>query len=376
MRRPGVGRGPSAKGGGWGWGPSREGDGGPRDVECAGVSRRFGSAVALDGADLTVPAGTVVAVLGPSGCGKSTLLRVIAGFERPDAGTVTVGGNLVAGPGRHLPPERRGVGIVPQEQALFPHLSVAANVGYGLARSRPDRARRVDAMLELAGLTGLGARMPHELSGGQQQRVALARALAPEPAVVLLDEPFANLDAALRVALRAEVRQILRAADATAVVVTHDQEEALSTADLVAVMRAGRVVQVGAPEIVYRRPADTWVASFVGEANLLAGEALGDSRVTCALGRLACPDQGDGGGSRVQVLVRPEQLRLHPEDAAVEGAPAVVASYQFFGHDALAHLALGDGSALVARVTTGRLPAPGERVVVSSEGDVVCFPAA
>ena len=193
----------------------------------------------------------------------------------------------MAGPGVHVPPERRRVGIVPQEQALFPHLSVAANVGFGLPRG-PERAARVEAMLELAGLPGLGGRMPHELSGGQQQRVALARALAPAPSVVLLDEPFANLDAALRVTIRTEVRRILREAGATAMFVTHDQEEALSTADTVAVMRAGRVVQVGPPDEIYRNPADLWVARFVGDANVLAGELVGEGKVSCALGVLEC----------------------------------------------------------------------------------------
>ena len=230
-------------------------------VELTGVTKSFGDVQALDGADLSVLPGTLVAVLGPSGCGKTTLLRAVAGFERIDGGTIAVGGHCVAGPGVHVPPEGRQVGIVPQDQALFPHLTVAKNVGFGLDR-KPGRAERVDAMLELAGLPGLGDRMPHELSGGQQQRVALARALAPAPSVVLLDEPFANLDAALRVSIRTEVREILRASGATALFVTHDQEEALSTADVVAVMHAGRVIQAGIPEEIYRRPADPWVAGL------------------------------------------------------------------------------------------------------------------
>ncbi len=340
-------------------------------VEVAGARKAFGPVTALDGADLWVEAGTLTAVLGPSGCGKTTLLRAVAGFERLDEGTISVGGRVVAGPGVQVPPERRRVGIVPQEQALFPHLSVAANVGFGLPRG-PERAPRVDAMLELAGLAGLGGRMPHELSGGQQQRVALARALAPAPSVVLLDEPFANLDAALRVTLRTEVRRILRASGATAMFVTHDQEEALSTADTVAVMRAGRVVQSGTPDEVYRNPADLWVARFVGDANVLGGELVGEGKVSCVLGVLEC--RGDAalatsGGTRVQVVVRPEQLRLTPSPVA----GAVLHDRQYFGHDALARVTLPDGTDLMARGTAANLPPDRTHVSVGCEGEVVAF---
>jgi iron(III) transport system ATP-binding protein len=337
-------------------------------VECTGVTKTFaGGVLALDGVDLVVETGDLVAVLGPSGCGKSTLLRVIAGFERPDSGTVSVGGRTVAGPGTHVAPERRRVGIVPQEQALFPHLSVAANVGYGLGRSA-ERVARVEEMLNLAGLSGLGNRMPHELSGGQQQRVALARALAPGPSVVLLDEPFANLDAALRVALRTEVRDILRASGATALVVTHDQEEALSLAGTVAVMRAGRVVQVGPPDEVYRRPADVWVAEFVGDANVVDGWGAGSGNIRCALGVLASPTAPDDGP--VRVVVRPEQLRLGP------GAGALVVDRQYFGHDALVRVVLADGTPVVARTPTGAAARPGDEVSVTCEGQVLAFATA
>ena len=339
-------------------------------VECAGLTKTFAGAeagravVALDGVDLVVGSGDLVAVLGPSGCGKSTLLRVIAGFERPEAGTVAVGGRTVSGPGTFVAPERRRVGIVPQEQALFPHLSVAANVGYGLPRG-DGRAARVEEMLDLAGLAGLGGRMPHELSGGQQQRVALARALAPAPSVVLLDEPFANLDAALRVTLRAEVRNILRASGATAILVTHDQEEALSLAGTVAVMRGGRVVQAGPPDEVYRRPADLWVAEFVGDANVVDGVAAGPGKVSCALGVLACSQGPDEGP--VRVVVRPEQVRLGV------GAGAVVADRQYFGHDALVRVVLADGTPVVARTSTAE-HGRGAEVSVSCEGEVLAFP--
>jgi iron(III) transport system ATP-binding protein len=341
-------------------------------VEISGARKAFGPVTALDGADLSVEAGTLTAVLGPSGCGKTTLLRAVAGFERLDEGTVSVGGRVVAGAGAHVPPERRRVGIVPQEQALFPHLSVAANVAFGLPRG-PERAPRVEAMLELAGLAGLGARMPHELSGGQQQRVALARALAPAPSVVLLDEPFANLDAALRVTLRTEVRRILRASGATAMFVTHDQEEALSTADTVAVMRAGKVVQVGAPDEIYRNPADLWVARFVGDANVLEGEMVGEGKVSCALGVLECRGtaSGNDSGTRLQVVVRPEQLRLTPSPVAA----AVLHDRQYFGHDALARVTLPDGTDLVARGTAASLPPDRTHVSVGCDGEVIAFSA-
>ena len=327
---------------------------------------------ALDQADLVVPLGTLTVVLGPSGCGKSTLLRLIAGFDRPDGGTIAVGGRLVASPDRHVPPERRGATVVPQEQALFPHLDVAGNVAYGLPRRAPGRRDRIEEMLELTGLPGLGSRMPFELSGGQQQRVALARALAPAPAVVLLDEPFASLDAALRAAVRTEVATILREVGGTAVMVTHDQEEALSMADLLAVMHGGRVVQTASPETVYRRPATAEVAALVGRANLLPGRMSGPRQVSCALGDLRCED--DGGDGEVRVMVRPEQLRIHPAGSP-GGVRATVESYQFFGTHGLAVVVLGDGTKITARLVDGRHPGQGEAVDVACNGEARCYPA-
>ena len=340
-------------------------------VCCSGVSRRFGSIVAVDGADLAVPAGALTVVLGPSGCGKSTLLRLIAGFDRPDAGTISVGGQVVASPDRHVPPERRGVAVVPQEQALFPHLDVAENVGYGLARRSAGRRARIEEMLELTGLGGLGRRMPFELSGGQQQRVALARALAPAPAVILLDEPFASLDADLRVAVRNEVANILRQVGGTAVMVTHDREEALSMADLLVVMSAGRVAQADLPETVYRRPADPVVAALVGPVNLLLGRASGPGRVSCALGDLRCGEHGDS--AEVRVLVRPEQVRLSAPDGAGDVA-GVLETYQFLGTHAIADVILADGTRLAARWSDGRRLEPGQGVTVGCTGEVMCFP--
>ncbi|HVF20194.1 MAG TPA: ABC transporter ATP-binding protein [Mycobacteriales bacterium] len=332
-------------------------------------SRREGDTPVLCGLDLDVAAGTLVAVLGPSGCGKTTLLRVVAGFERADGGTVDIAGTTVEGPRTHLAPERRRVGVVPQEQALFPHLSVAANVAYGLgAESRRD-GRRVAEMLDLAGLPGLGARMPHELSGGQQQRVALARALAPAPSVVLLDEPFGGLDAALRLSIRSQVRDMLQATGATAVLVTHDQEEALSVADRVAVMRDGRVVQEGTPADVYSAPVDLGVATFVGEANVLAGTAKA-GLVTTALGRLPLSERaGRSCVGPVAVVVRPEQVHVV---ASARGG-AVVEDRLYFGHDAMLRLRLDDGSLVLSRVTRSTAVAPGERAKVTCEGPVACY---
>ncbi len=287
-----------------------------------GLTVRFGSTRALDDVRLTVPTGSLTALLGPSGCGKTTLLRVVAGFCTPDAGSVVIAGRPVDG----LAPERRGVGVVPQDGSLFPHLDVTANIAFGLSRTA-RRGGRAEELLELLGLTGLGRRMPHELSGGQQQRVALARALAPRPALVLLDEPFSALDAGLRAAVRADVRAALTADGATALLVTHDQEEALSTADRVAVLRAGRVVQVGPPRELYRDPVDAELAGFLGSAVLLDGVLDGPGRVRTPLGLHELVSPVPGGGP-VQVLVRPEDVVV-----GAGGVPGVVRAAAFSGPD-------------------------------------------
>ena len=275
-------------------------------VDVRDLHLSFGDSAVLRGVDLHVPPGSVTAVLGPSGEGKTSLLRCLAGFVAPHRGTVEVGGRLLTGPGTLVPPEDRQVGVVPQEGALFPHLDVGRNVAFGLPRGRAARSR-VGEVLELVGLAGFERRAPGELSGGQQQRVALARALAPQPAVVLLDEPFSALDAGLRAALREDVRAALSASGTTGVLVTHDQDEALSVADHVAVLRGGRVVQAAAPVDLYRRPVDLAVATFVGEAVVLPGEVRGAVAST-VLGELALDVPAAAGSA--DVVVRPEQLRL------------------------------------------------------------------
>jgi iron(III) transport system ATP-binding protein len=358
--------------------PHGTGSVGSADVAVRGLVKTFPArpapVTALDDVDLDVPAGSFTAILGESGSGKTTLLRAIAGFTRPDAGTVTIGDRLCAGPGVFVPPERRRVGVLPQDGALFPHLSVAANVGYGLRRGR-RRAARVDELLDLVGLAGYGRRMPHELSGGQQQRVALARALAPEPTLVLLDEPFSALDAALRVSLREEVRAVLKATGATAVLVTHDQEEALSMADLVAVMRDGRMVQVADPQKLYTNPVDLQVANFLGEAVVfrapvvdgLADTPLGRVPV-CTPQRSACRLDGVH-----DVMLRPEQVEISRLDGAAPQVCARVLDMTYFGHDALVRLAVGDGTQLLCRRAGGEPVAVGDPVAVTVRGPAVGF---
>ncbi len=343
-------------------------------LRCVGVEKSYGSSRVVSGLDFHADPGEFVALLGPSGCGKTTTLRLIAGFEQLDAGCITIGDRVVADarPGEvrtNLPPEQRRVGMVFQDYALFPHLSVRKNVAFGLPRG--SRPHQVDAALEMVGLAGLGDRMPAQLSGGQQQRVALARALAPGPDVVLLDEPFSNLDVELRSTVRAEVRQILAAAGATAVLVTHDQEEALSMADRVAVMWQGRIAQAAPPEELYHRPASREVAAFVGDAQFVPGEATGD-RVACELGTLPVINHTNGA---VDVVVRPEALRVQrlggDQQPSVMGT---VHSRRFFGHDQVLVVQLDTGRHL--RVRTGPLVGvrPGDQVQVSVRGPVQVFP--
>ena len=318
-------------------------DGVQAAVRLSGVEKHFGRVTALDHFDLELRSGSMLALLGPSGCGKTTALRLIAGFERPDAGTIEVGGRRVASADASVPPERRRVGLVFQDFALFPHLSVRDNVAYGIRRD-PDRDVRVNELLELVGLRADERRMPHELSGGMQQRVAIARALAPRPDVLLLDEPFSNLDQALRTQLRAEVREILRDARQSAIFVTHDQGEALTIADQVAVMSRGRIEQVAAPEVVYAEPRTPFVATFVGVANLIPA----DCRDGIGLTRFG-PVTLIGGPARRPLgralsLLRPEHflVREAPDGPASAESWQVIAR-QFSGSEILLEVRAADG---------------------------------
>ncbi len=339
------------------------------------ASKAFAGQPVLRDLDLTVEPGQLLAILGASGSGKTTLLRLICGFERLDRGRIVIGERVVAGPGLHRPPEERHIGYVAQEGALFPHLSVAANILFGLPRRQRRDRQRVEALLALVGLpAAYAARPPQALSGGEQQRVALARALAPAPSLVLLDEPFSALDAGLRAETRAAVAAALAAAGATALLVTHDQGEALSMGDAVAVLRDGRVAQRASPQDLYRHPLDTALARFVGEAVLLAG-VVRDGRIHCGLGALAAPPgMADGA---VEVLLRPEQIQLLP--AGASPLRAEVLGGNFFGHDASVRLRLLDQPAvdmLSARVGGQATPEPGQIVSLSVAGPVAAFPAA
>jgi iron(III) transport system ATP-binding protein len=324
-------------------------------ISVEGATKRFGAVTAVDEATLDVGRGEFMALLGPSGCGKTTLLRLIAGFEVPDAGTIRVGGRIVAGPA-WVPPERRHVGLVFQDYALFPHLTVAANIGYGV--SRRNRAARVREAVEFVGLAGLEARYPHELSGGQQQRVALARALAPEPAVILLDEPWSNIDPLLRASMRDELARILRAADVTVVLVTHDREEAFSLADRVALMREGTILQAGTPEELYFAPRSAWAATFVGAANLVRGSAA-DGRIETPLGSFDVRN-GAASAAEVSVVIRPELLELRP-DASGEGE---VVAREFRGHDVFYRVRLADGTTVFSHRPSTEVVPLGARVAV------------
>lgn len=330
-------------------------------VRVRGLIAGYGATRVLDGLDLDVAPSTLVAVLGESGSGKTTLLRALAGFLRPEAGTIELGAVLVSGGQAWVPPERRRIGIVPQEGALFPHLDVRGNVGFGLRRA-PDREARIDAMLSLVGMAGSGDARPQELSGGQQQRIALARALAPDPQLVLLDEPYSALDAGLRTELRAEVRELLRAAGTTAILVTHDQEEALAIADAVAVMRDGQLAQVAAPGEVYAMPADLGVARFIGDLVELPVLEARDGRIVTVLGE----HEGDARVGDIAVL-RPEQLEVHT-DGPGAGGRIVMRSYH--GHDSLLEVVLEDGTRVAVRVAGEPRVSVGDDVRVRARGSV------
>ena len=349
----------------------------PHRLTTRGLAKRYGSVVALDGVDLDVEDGAIMAVLGPSGCGKTTLLRLIAGFLSPDAGTVSIDGTVVADRQRSVPTRRRDIGLVPQEGALFPHLDVAANIAFGLPRRDRRSSNRVTELLDLLELPrDLAHRRPAELSGGQQQRVAVARALAPNPRVLLLDEPFSSLDAALRSSTGRAVVNAIRASEATAVLVTHDQDEALSLADKVGVMDRGRVLQADTPNTVYAQPASPFVASFVGEGALLTARIKRNGGSTpialCTFGDVPLandlPLHADG--ETALVFIRPEQVLVHPDPTG----DAVVSAIAFHGHDAMLRLVHdGTGEVLSARVAAAVMPLVGTRMAVEIRGSSLAF---
>ncbi len=340
------------------------------------LHKRFGSHSVLADLDLEVPAGSLTAILGPSGSGKTTLLRLLAGFETPDRGTIRIGEQVIDAQGTHVHPEHRRIGYVPQEGGLFPHLSVEANVAFGL--SRAARRQGVADLLDMVGLGELARRYPHQLSGGQQQRVALARALAIKPEIVLMDEPFASLDAHQRAGVREEVGRILRESSTTTLLVTHDQDEALSLADLVAVLRNGRIVQCATPQELYAWPVDDELASFIGEANVIAG-VLDGRLVDTPLGKLATQWRGQPlpSGSSVRVLIRPEQIDMAATDGE-EGLTGKIVRCGYHGHDAVLHVQIDEEHGerqLTVRTAGEAPPAPGSKVRLDVRGPVLVWAA-
>ncbi|MCD6664390.1 MAG: ABC transporter ATP-binding protein [Comamonas sp.] len=338
-------------------------------VAAQGLRKTYGTTEVLRGIELHLESGSVLALLGPSGCGKTTLLRLIAGFEPVDDGTITFDGRVVASASHFLPPERRGIGYVPQEGALFPHLTVEENIRYGLNR-RCNCQERLQEVLALTGLQGLGGRYPHELSGGQQQRVALARALAPQPSLILLDEPFNALDLDLRHSLCEEVVQMLRGTGATTILVTHDPVEAFATSDQVAVMQAGTIRQCASPRDVYWCPADATVARLTGSTIFLPGQAR-DGVVHCALGELALHEAVRGLNGQVQAMLRPEQLCWSP---ASSGVSAQVLSQSFRGDHTVVSL-VAHGLQLRLRMPTLQAPAHDARGSIVVHGACMAYPA-
>jgi iron(III) transport system ATP-binding protein len=336
-------------------------------IECENLVKRFDDVAAVDGVSLKLPQGQVLALLGPSGCGKTTLLRLIAGFERPDSGRIAIREREVVGASTWIAPDKRRIGFVFQDYALFPHLSVQRNVAFGL-KGRRDAASRAGKMLELVGLESAGDRLPHELSGGQQQRVALARALAPDPDVILLDEPFSNLDAALRRQVRHDLMHILSATGKTAIFVTHDQEEALNVGTSIAVMNHGRLLEVGSPHDVYLSPQSHEAAQIVGAANFLPAQCQ-EGRARCALGNLevarTCP------GGPMSVLLRPEAIALAKATAGSVGAEATVESLQFHGNHQHVFVRLAEGTSLRVRTDPRQEFHVGERVVARAAEPVI-----
>jgi len=343
-------------------------------LEISGLTKSFGATPVLRDVSFTVPPGSLTAILGASGSGKTTLLRLIAGFEAPDAGEIRLAGTRLAQGPKIMPAECRAIGYVAQEGALFPHLSVADNITFGLSRAERKARHRVAELLALLDLPlSFADRAPQALSGGQQQRVALARALAPNPKLVLLDEPFSALDVGLRAETRQAVAAALRAANATAILVTHDQEEALSMGSEVGVLQAGALAQISRPESLYRRPASAALAAFVGDAVFLPGIARA-GQVSCALGTLTLADPALQG--EVRVMLRPEQIGVFPQNLP-GGVAARVRDVKFYGHDAMLQLAVNEAGQerdVTARIFSRFLPPTGAQLWLLVEGEVAAFP--
>jgi len=335
-------------------------------LEVTGLTRRFAGAPVVADVSLSVAPGQVTCLLGPSGCGKSTTLRMIAGVETPDSGRILIDGTEVFGPARNLPPEARGVGLMFQDFALFPHLTVAQNVAFGLAGDRGARTARVDSLLARVDLAGFGPKHPHELSGGEQQRVALARALAPRPRILLMDEPFSGLDNRLRDEIRDATLQVLKEEGTAVLLVTHEPEEAMRMADEIALMRAGRIVQRGAPYNVYNAPVDQAAAAFFSDVNVIRGTSRGALTET-PFGAFLTPGHADG--TEVDIVIRPQHLKIDfdragrgPNPTSVAGTPArgTVARARYLGRESLVEFRMAfDGSTLTASVPGVFLPKPG-----------------
>ena len=334
-------------------------------LEVTGLTHHFGGVPVVQDVSLQIVAGQVTCLLGPSGCGKSTTLRLIAGVDRQDCGIITASGRVLSDASRHLPPEARGIGLMFQDFALFPHLDVAQNIGFGLAGSRTDKAARVGHLLERVLLAGYGGKYPHQLSGGEQQRVALARALAPRPGILLMDEPFSGLDNRLRDGIRDDTLAVLKEEGAAVLLVTHEPDEAMRMADQIALMRAGRIVQQGAPYAVYNHPVDRAAAAFFSDINVIRGTVQGALTETAFGGFLA---PGFADGTRVDIVIRPQHLKIDfdragrgPNETPQDGVPArgVVARSRFMGKESLVEFVMEfDGSPLRATVPGVFLPRP------------------
>ena len=340
------------------------------DLVLTGIAKSFDSLQVLQGVDLEVKDRELFAVLGSSAAGKSTLLRLIAGFEKPDSGSIHLDGKEISNSDQALVPEKRNIGIVPQDASLFPHLNVSQNIGFGLGSLGPaERAQRVSELLELVELTEFATAKPNQLSGGQAQRVALARALAPRPGVILLDEPFSALDSELRTRLRQDVKAILRKEGATAILVTHDQEEALSLADRVAVLRNGKIIQVGSPTEIYSAPVDVGIATFLGDSVLVDG-VVEAGKIKTLLGNLT-PIGEVTEGAKGTVAIRSENFYLQPNP----NGDGEVVGRVFFGHDAILEVEVR-GLRIRARSNGPFAPEVGMKVTVWVRGAVNFYAAA